>query len=47
MEEMFVVIWICLMTLTIFIELIFYIVEFIDWLIDRKENNKTKYKIIN
>lgn len=47
MEEMFVVIWICLMTLTICIELIFYIVEFIDWLIDRKENNKTKYKIIN
>lgn len=47
MEEMFVVIWICLMTLTICIELFFYIVEFIDWLIDRKENNKTKYKIIN
>lgn len=45
MKEMFVVAWICLMILTIFIELMIYIVEFIDWLVD-KQNNK-KYKIIN
>lgn len=44
MKEMFVVAWICLMILTILIELFFYIGEFIDWLID-KQNNK-KYKII-
>lgn len=44
MKEMFVVAWICLMILTICIELFFYISEFIDWLID-KQNNK-KYKII-
>ena len=44
MKEMFVVAWICLMILTICIELFFYIGEFIDWLID-KQNNK-KYKII-
>ena len=44
MKEMFVVAWICLMVLTICIELFFYIVEFIDWLVD-KQNNK-KYKII-
>lgn len=46
MKEMFVFAWICLMILTICIELGYYIVEFINWLIDRKENNKTKYKII-
>lgn len=46
MKEMFVVAWICLMILTICIELFFYLVEFIDWLVDRKYNNKTKYKII-
>lgn len=46
MKEMFVVAWICLMILTICIELFFYISEFIDWLVDRKYNNKTKYKII-
>ena len=44
MKEMFVVAWICLMILTICIELFFYISEFIDWLVD-KQNNK-KYKII-
>ena len=44
MKEMFVVAWICLMILTICIELFFYISELIDWLID-KQNNK-KYKII-
>lgn len=44
MKEMFVVAWICLMILTIFIELMIYIVEFIDWLVDKQ--NKTKYKII-
>lgn len=44
MKEMFFVAWICLMTLTICIELGYYIVEFINWLVD-KQNNK-KYKII-
>lgn len=44
MKEMFVVAWICLMSLLICIELVFYIVEFIDWLVDKQ--NK-KYKIIN
>lgn len=43
MKEMFVVAWICLMTLTICIELGFYLVEFINWLVDKQ--NK-KYKII-
>lgn len=46
MEEMFVVTWICLMTLTICIELIFYIVEFIDWLVDKKYNKTKQNKII-
>lgn len=48
MKEMFVVAWICLMSLLICIELVFYIVEFIDWLVDnRKEDNKIQNKIIN
>lgn len=46
MKEMFVVAWICLMILLICIELFFYISEFIDWLIDRKDN-KIQNKIIN
>lgn len=44
MKEMFVVAWICLMILLIGIELFYYMVEFINWLVD-KQNNK-KYKII-
>ena len=41
MKEMIVVAWIYLMILIIFLELGYYISEFIDWLVDRKYN-KTK-----
>ena len=40
MKEMFAVAWIYLMGLIIFLELGYYISEFIDWLVDRKYNNK-------
>ena len=40
MKEMFVVAWIYLMILIIWLELGYYISEFIDWLVDRKYNNK-------
>ena len=44
--KMFVVAWIYLMILIISLELGYYISEFIDWLVDRKYDNKNKYKII-
>ena len=44
MKEMIVVAWIYLMILIIFLELGYYISEFIDWLVDRKYN---KSKIQN
>ena len=40
MKEMFVVAWIYLMILIIWLELGYYIREFIDWLVDRKYNTK-------
>ena len=40
MKEMFAIVWIYLMILVIFLELGYYISEFIDWLVDRKYNNK-------
>ena len=40
MKEMFVVARIYLMILIICLELGYYISEFIDWLFDRKDNNK-------
>lgn len=40
MKEMFAIVWIYLMILVIFLELGYYISEFIDWLVDRKDNNK-------
>ena len=46
MKEMIAIVVIYLMILVISLELGYYISEFIDWLVDRKYNNKTKYKII-
>lgn len=40
MKEMIAVVVIYLMILVIFLELGYYISEFIDWLVDRKYNNK-------
>lgn len=42
MKEMIAIAWIYLMILVIFLELGYYISEFIDWLVDRKYNNKIK-----
>ena len=40
MKEMIAIVVIYLMILVIFLELGYYISEFIDWLVDRKNNNK-------
>ena len=40
MKEMIAIVVIYLMILVIFLELGYYISEFIDWLVDRKDNNK-------
>ena len=40
MKEMIAAVVIYLMILVIFLELGYYISEFIDWLVDRKYNNK-------
>ena len=40
MKEMIAIVVIYLMILVIFLELGYYISEFIDWLVDRKYNNK-------
>ena len=44
MKEMIAVAWIYLMIFIIFLELVYYISEFIDWLVDKQYNKK--YKII-
>ena len=40
MKEMIAIVVIYLMILVISLELGYYISEFIDWLVDRKDNNK-------
>ena len=40
MKEMIAIVVIYLMILIISLELGYYISEFIDWLVDRKDNNK-------
>ena len=40
MKEMIAIVFIYLMILVISLELGYYISEFIDWLVDRKYNNK-------
>ena len=40
MKEMIAIVVIYLMILVIFLELGYYISEVIDWLVDRKDNNK-------